>query len=145
MEGGPWALLAALFPLVLEAKQILRSSPRKPACAGKSAQGSMTCGAVGGGEMLKPTSPRAAAPCDPAFTSSPVSLPSISSETQVNRIWLSSSLSPLSGAFSGVPRCLCLLPHHHPSPHQHNSFSFCISCLPWTMSTLKARLGPAHW
>lgn len=95
--------------------------------------------------MLKPVSPRAAAPCDPALTSSPTSLPSISSKTQVNRIWLGSSLSPLSGAFSGVPRCLCLLPHHHPSPHQHNSFSFRISCLPWTMSTLKARLGPAHW
>lgn len=29
VEGGPWSLLAALFPLVLEAKQILRSSPRK--------------------------------------------------------------------------------------------------------------------
>lgn len=95
--------------------------------------------------MRKPTSPRAAAPCYPALTSSPTSLPNISSEAQVNRIWLASSLSPLSGAISGVPRCLGLLPRHHPSPHQHNSFSFHISCLPWTVSTLKARLGPAHW
>lgn len=47
MDGGPWSLLAALFPLVLEAKQILRSSPGKLANTGKSAQGSMTCGAVG--------------------------------------------------------------------------------------------------
>ena len=93
--------------------------------------------------MLKPTSPRAAAPCDPALTSSPTSLPSISSETQVNRIWLASSLSPCPGAFSGVPRCLSPLPYCHPSPHQHSSF-FGISHLPWTMNTLKARLGPAH-
>lgn len=93
--------------------------------------------------MLKPMSPRAAAPCDPALTSSPTSLANISSETQVNRIWLASSLSPLPGAFSGVPCCPCLLPYRHPSPHQHDSF-FRISHLPWTMSTLKARLGPAH-